>query len=173
MPSRLKKSPSSKAPEIPLPHSKPGDPPSPRIPSDPRTWHPCLRRLRARKYFLRPQSPWTDDHGLAPEIVAACVVREVMLALDLTRFPAKCWADWLTRRAHALYRIDRQFRRRLNGADERAWCYIYMRHWLYIGLRKSGWKHADLLPEEMHAGHQPKRESLTVWKRGRRTGTAI
>ncbi len=157
MASRPKKSPSSKAREIPLPRSKPTDPRVPRIPTDPRTW-PRSRHAfgwARRHFFVRPQSPWSWEHGLAPEIVAACVVREVMLALNLGRFPARRWADWLTRRAHALYRIERKFRARMNGPNEREYCYTYMRHWLYIGLRKSGWKHADRLPPEMWAGHPP------------------
>ncbi len=97
----------------------------------------------------------------------------MLLALDLTRFPEKRWADWLTRRAHALYRVERLFRRRINGADERAWCYAYMRHWLYVGLRKSDWKHADLLPEEMREGHKPTRVSLTPWKRWRLPASSL
>jgi hypothetical protein len=123
--------------------------------------------IAARKYFARPQSPWTYDHGLAPEIVAACVVREVMLALNLARFPAQRWSDWLTRRAHALYRVEKKFRARMDGPHEREYCYTYMRHWLYIGLHKSNWKHADLLPESMHSGQPPTADSITIWKRWR------
>ena len=169
MRSPLKKSPSSKARELPLPRSKRSDPLLPRIPTDPRTW-PAERHafgIAARKYFARPQSPWTHDHGLAPEIVAACVVREVMLALNLARFPAQRWADWLTRRAHALCRVEKKFRARMDGPHEREYCYTYMRHWLYIGLHKSNWKHADLLPESMHSGQPPTADSITIWKRWR------
>ena len=90
-----------------------------------------------------------------------------MLALDLSRFPARRWADWLTRRAHALYRVEKKFRARMNGPHEREYCYTYMRHWLYIGLHKSGWKYATVLPEEMHAGHPPTREGIVPWKRWR------
>ena len=104
---------------------------------------------------------------LVPEIVAACVVRELMLALDLKRFPHRRWADWLSRRAHALYRVEKKFRARMNGPSEREYCYTYMRHWLYVGLHKSGWKYATVLPEEMHAGHPPTRENIVPWKRWR------
>jgi hypothetical protein len=45
--------------------------------------------------------------------------------------------------------------------------YTYMRHWLYIGLKKSRWKYADVLPEEMWAGHPPTRETVVSWKRWR------
>lgn len=90
-----------------------------------------------------------------------------MLALNLSRFPAKRWADWLTRRALALYRVEKIFRSRMNGPCEREYCYTYMRHWLYIGLKKSNWKYADVLPQEMWAGHPPTRETIVSWKRWR------
>jgi len=169
MRSRLKKSPSLKARELPLPRSKRTDPAVPRIPTDPRTW-PRSRHAfgwAARHFFARPQSPWSDDHVLVPEIVAACVVRELMLALDLRRFPHRRWADWLSRRAHALYRLDRRFRARMNGPHEREYCYTYLRHWLYIGLHKSGWRYADVLPPEMREGHPVTRQGIPAWKRWR------
>jgi hypothetical protein len=104
---------------------------------------------------------------LVPEIVAACVVRELMLALDLRRFPHKRWADWLSRRAHAIYRVEKKFRARMDGPHEREYCYTYMRHWLYIGLHKTHWKYADVLPPEMREGYPPTRESIPSWKRWR------
>ena len=121
-----------------------------------------------RRYFVRPQSPWSEDHVLCPEIVAACVVREVMLAFDLGRFPTRRWGDWLVRRAHALYRVERKFRARMNGPNEREYCYTYMRHWLYVGLRKSGWKYADGLPPEMWSGYSPLGLTSTPRPQGRR-----
>lgn len=104
---------------------------------------------------------------LVPEIVAACVVRELTLALDQRQFPHRRWADWLSRRAHALYRVERIFRARMDGPHEREYCYTYMRHWLYIGLHKSDWKYADLLPPEMREGYPPTREDIPTWKRWR------
>lgn len=158
----------SKRSNVPMPRQKRTDPPSPRIPTDPRTW-PAEKRafgFADRKYFPSPQSPWGFEHGLDPSIVAACVVREVMLALDLSRFPEKRWTDWLTRRALALYRVERQFRERMDGPSEREHCYSYMRHWLYVGLRSNGWKFAALLPDEMSAGHPPTRKSVSSRKQG-------
>lgn len=102
-----------------------------------------------------------------PGLVARCVVREVMLAIRLARFPRRRWEDWLTRRAEALYRIHRQFRRRLDGEAGREYCYAHMRQWLFVGLRRTGWKHADLLPDEMWCGHPPTREGIVSWKRWR------
>ena len=87
-----------------------------------------------------------------------------MLALDLPRFPHRRWADWLTRRAHALYRVEKKFRARMDGPHEREYCYTYLRHWLYIGLHKSRWKYADALPPEMREGHPPTLESAAPWK---------
>ena len=89
-----------------------------RIPTHLRSW-PAERRAfgwAERHIFAAPRAPLAEDYPVVPELVARCVVREVMLALGLARFPRRRWADWLTRRAEALYRIHRQFRRRLDGA---------------------------------------------------------
>ena len=153
--------------EIPLPAAKRTDPPTLPIPTDPRTWPQWERNLRGRHYFARPQSPWTFEHGLAPEIVDRCVVREVMLCVGVERFPEARWADWLTRRALALYRVHRVFRARMNGPHEREYCYTYLRNWLYTALRRTGWKYAEVLPPEMWSGHPPLREAIAPWKRWR------
>jgi hypothetical protein len=155
------------APEIPLPVAKRTDPPTLPIPTDPRTWPEWQRALHGRRYFARPQAPWSFDHGLAPEIVAAQVVREVVSCTGVARFPEKRWADWLTRRALALYRVHRVFRARMDGPHERLYCYTYLRNWLYTALRRTGWKYADLLPPEMWAGQPPLREAIPEWKRWR------
>ncbi|MEY2879508.1 MAG: hypothetical protein RLZZ15_1888 [Verrucomicrobiota bacterium] len=118
----------------------------------------------ARHFFERPQSPLPENHALTPEFVAESVVREVSLALGLARFPEKRWADWLARRAHALYRLHRRFRARLNGPQGRGHCAVCMRHWLYIALHKTRWRYATVLPETMWSGHAPTRGSLTPWK---------
>lgn len=155
------------SPDIPLPAAKRTDPPTLPIPTDPRTWPDWRRAFSGRSFSARPQSLWTFEHGLAPEIVAGCVVREVMLCTGVTRFPEKRWADWLTRRALALYRVHRVFRARMNGPHEREHCHTYMRNWLFTALRRTGWKYAEVLPPEMWAGHPSLREAITPWKRWR------
>ena len=149
-----------------MPRRKRSDPPIFQIPTDPRTWPARTRAFgwAQKNFFARPQAPWSFDHGLAPEIVAACVVREVVLALEVGRFPERRWADWLTRRAQALYRIEKKFRARMDGADERAWCYAYMRHWLHAGLRRSGWRYARALPAAMWSGERPTRANVSLFK---------
>jgi hypothetical protein len=42
-----------------------------------------------------------------------------------------------------------------------------MRHWLYIGLHKTCWKYADVLPAEMREGQPLTRESIPSWTRWR------
>ena len=150
-----KKSPSSKAREIPLPRRKRTDPPFPALATDPRTWPARQRALRARRCYLRPQPPLSADHPLLPLVAAESVVREVMLALGLGVFPHRRWADWLGRRAEGLYRVNRRFRRLLDGPDDVPSCHRCMRNWLYVALHKSRWKYATLLPQEMHRGDSP------------------
>ncbi len=106
-------------------------PPGLPLPSDPRTWPAWKRALRAHRWFLTPGPPFNEDQQAYAHFAARAVVRGVMLAFDLRRFPEKRWIDWLCRRAEAYARLSRRLRPRLTGPHDREWLRVYMRNWLY------------------------------------------
>ena len=109
----------------------------------------------AARWFARPRPGFSADHPLLPAVIAENVVREVMHVLGLARFPCRSWIAYLEQRAETLYRLNRKFRRWMDGPDDVAYCHRCMRNWLYVGLHRTRYRYARLLPQEMHCGDSP------------------
>lgn len=150
-----------------LPLSKRTDPPGLPLPTDPRTWEPWRRRAYGDRWFATPRAPLTEDQRFAVHFAARAVVREVMLALELGRFPQKRWHDWLCRRAECFARLSKKLRPRLLGPHDREWLRVYMRNWLFSALRRTGHPLADCLPPEMWSGANPLDPGVVAWRRWR------
>ena len=152
---------SSKAP---IPRAKRTDPPGLPLPTDPRTWTPGRRRIYGDRWFAAPRPPLNEDQRSAVHFAARAVVREVMLALGLRRFPEQRWQDWLGRRAEAYARLSKRLRPRLTGEHDREWLRVYMRNWLYAGLRRTDPPLAECLPPEMWNGASPLEHAGAPWR---------
>lgn len=138
------------------------------MPTDPRTWPAWKRALRAHRWFLMPRPPFNEEQQAYAHFAARAVVREVMRAFDLRRFPEKRWMDWLCRRAEAYARLSRRLRPRLTGPHDREWLRVYMRYWLFCGLRRSDYALGRRLPPDMWSGHSPLTHGPAPWHAPRR-----
>ena len=150
-----------------LPRPKRTDPPGLPLPTDPRTWEPWRRRTYGTRFFAAPRPPLTEDQRSAVYFAARAVVRETMRALGLGRFPEQRWHDWLCRRAEAFARLSPRLRPRLLGPHDREWLRVYMRNWLYGGLRRTDPFLAECLPPEMGDGASPLDHPRAPWREWR------